>query len=38
MSCPANKHERVKQSGNVVTPPGARDLFAAGAESLTLAA
>lgn len=33
-----NKREQVKQSGNAVTPPAARDLFAAVAESLTLAA
>ncbi|MBF4549693.1 DNA cytosine methyltransferase [Pseudoclavibacter sp. VKM Ac-2888] len=30
-----NKREQVKQSGNAVTPPAARDLFAAVAESLT---
>ena len=31
-----NKRERVKQLGNAVTPPAARDLIAAVAESLTL--
>lgn len=33
-----NKREQVKQAGNAVTPPAARDLIAVGAESLGVAA
>jgi DNA (cytosine-5)-methyltransferase 1 len=32
-----NKREQVKQAGNAVTPPAARDLVAAVAEALSAA-